>query len=138
MTFVPDELTTQLLRNNEPQPIPLQNLRVKTWFLQNAKGEIVAVDEAAAWHMIQPNQNIGTYKMAYKIVGVSNANIYAKCVEDIQGIQDMEEKKRLLKQAFEEELAEARKHFEMPRNPNILDISGRPQTDPRVLANIPK
>jgi hypothetical protein len=138
MTFVPDETTTQLLRNNEPQPIPPQSLRIKTWFLQDQKGTIVAVDEAAAWHMIQPNQNIGTYKPTYKIVGVSFAQIYAKAVESLRKEMTSDEKKTILKQAFNDEVEEARKHLERPRNPNIMDISGRPQTDPAVLGNLPR
>jgi len=85
--------------------------------------------------MIQPDQNMGTYKTVWKIIGVSIANIYAKAVDDIQKIPDMEERKKILKQAFEDELAEARKHIELPKNPNIMDISGRPQTDPTVLGS---
>lgn len=138
MTFVKDELTTEMLRNNEPQPIPPQNLRVKTFFLQNEKGRIVAVEEAAAWHMTQPNQHVGTGKMVWKIIGVSMAQIYAKAVDDIQKIPDMEERKKILKQAFEDELIEARKNIVYPKNPNIMDISGRPQTDPAVLGGLPK
>ncbi len=137
MTFVPDELTTSLLKNNEPQPIPLQNLRVKTWFLQNEKGEIVAIEEDAAWHMIQPNRNIGMYPPVWKIIGVSMASIYAKAVENLKNVPT-EEKKKVLKQAFEDELVEARKNIIYPRNPNLKDISGRRITDPAVLAGLPK
>ena len=136
--FTPDEATTQLLKNNEPQPIPRQNLRVKTWFLQKDNGEIVAVDEVAAWHMMNPNHNSGFNAPKWKIVGTSYAQIYASVVEGLGNTPDMNEKKKLLKQAFEDELAEARKHPERPRNPNILDISGRAQTDPAVLGNMPR
>lgn len=132
--FQPDEATTQLLKNNEPQPIPIQNLRVRTWFLENIKGEIVAAGEGDAWRMIQPNQHIGTHSPIYRIIGVSMANIYAKCVEGlmIDKTSTPEEKKALLRQAFADEVVEARKHIIRPRNPNIMDISGQP-ADPAIL-----
>jgi hypothetical protein len=138
--FVQDETTTNLLRNNEPQPIPVQNLRVKTWFLRNEKNEIIAVDEKSAWHMTQPNQNLGTYKPNYTIIGVSMATIYAKAVEEINKDKTLtpEQKRVILLQAEQDELVEARKNKLRPRNPNVMDISGQPVTDPVVLGNLPK
>ena len=138
--FVQDETTTNLLRNNEPQPIPNQNLRVKTWFLNNEKGEVIAVDEKSAWHMTQPNQNLGTSKPIYKIIGVSLAQIYAKAVEDIQKNKNLtaDEKRAILLQAEADELVEARKNKLRPRNPNIMDISGQAVTDPAIMSQLPR
>jgi hypothetical protein len=136
--FEKDELTTQLLRNNEPLPIPPQNLRIKTWFLQKENGDISAVDEEAAWHMLQPNNYRGTPKPVFKIAGVSNGHIYALAVESLTGVTDMAERKAILKKGYDDEVAAARGHFEYPRNPNIKDISGKIQDDPRVLGGLPR
>lgn len=95
------------------------------------------MEEAGAWHMIQPNKNIGTYPPVWKIIGVSMAQIYAKAVENLKNIPEGE-RKNVLNQAFEDELVEARKNIIYPKNPNLKDISGRPITDPSVLAGLPK
>lgn len=121
-----DELTTQLLRNNEPLPIPQQNLTEKVWFLRDERGKIHAVDEGAAWRMFYaPGRK-------FAIVGVSHGESYAKAIDEVKKLKTPEEKRAFLLKAFDEAVEEARGHIEYPRNPNKLDINGQFITDPRV------
>lgn len=128
-----DELTTQLLRNNEPLPIPTQNLRAKVWFFEreDGQGEVIAVEEAGAWAILRPSPN--SRQPRYRLIGVSFGEPYATVVEkEIPKLKDPEEKKAALRKAFSETVEAARGHIEYPRNPNKLDINGQFITDPRV------
>jgi hypothetical protein len=135
MTFVPDELTTQLLKNNVPMPINIPESRQKVWFMEREDGHIMAVDENSAWNMLQPS-NTNHPKTKFKIVGVSMGDEYAKRIKEASTLPDIEQKKQAIRDALQAEIEIARGKIEYPRSPNLLDISGRYQTDSRIVSNI--
>lgn len=115
-------------------PVPAFRV-VKTWFMKREDGYITAVDEGEAWRMLRPSQ-YGP-KPKWTIVGVSYPHAHKEAQDNLKNIPQ-EERKQYLRDAFNKAVEEATGNIERPRNPNILNSKGNFETDPVVLANMPR
>lgn len=133
MALKDQELTDSLIKNNVPIAAPgMDNVIKKTWFLEDENQNIVAVDEASAWNMMQPSHTNTGYKPRYRILGVSMGYEYQKGAALAAKMPAGDERRAVLLKAFDDELSVARGNIERPRNPNMRDNKGNFQTDPNM------
>ncbi len=100
------------------------------YFFEREDGTTFCAETAEAWGVYKrKNQIIGSERPKNKLIGTSNGALYRKAVLESQEVfktSGLEAAQARLRQGYEEELAEARKHPIVPPNMDKVDFRGNP------------
>lgn len=101
-----------------------------TFFFERADGSIFVVEEEEAWKILSGhNQLVGQQVSKPKLIGVSDGLKYAEAMSEAKELfktQGLEASQARIRQGFDEELAVARGHIQLPRNFDVVDNAHNP------------
>lgn len=102
----------------------------KTFFFQRENGSIFSVNEAEAWRIWTGKQQVvGFRTIPPKLIGTSDGKIFNKAVQEAKAInlkEGFEAAQLHIRNAYDAELEEAKKHPERPRDFGSVGLNGMP------------